>query len=255
MRALAIIGLAFLAILSFATTQASADDVGSAIRKHAQAAAADTDTDAAEKPERVVRQASPAQIKEYEAKLSQLDKKVEQAKEMVDKLPKLQEHITAQLGKMTDGAGKPIDVAAVQKDLADKKASPATRKYHALMMDLVKFNQQISNQYLSVYVTAHRMDVDDVEYADELTSRRQAIEEAAAKSFVSSEINVAGLLARLGETAALDQTYTRILAVDKTNSQAQTHFKEKEEKQKAGNDTKDSGGGSRGNPSRGGYSR
>lgn len=255
MRALAIIALAWLVIVAADVRRLCADesvaedgkggggvDVGEAIRKHVEAtesSAADNDekndSDESQDSRNLQKEARPAteaQIKQFETKLAQFEKKMAKADEILGKLPEIQEKLNEQIGKITDSAGKPVDASTLQKELADNKASQAAKRYKSLMLQLVKFHQQIGGQYLSVYVAAHKLDNPDIDYGNELAERRRMLEESAGQKFVSNEIIIAGQLNGISEKRAMEQAYARVIAVDKTNAEAVKYFEDKKQREK-----------------------
>lgn len=269
MRALAIIALAWLVIVAADVSQLRADepaaeggkggggvDVGEAIRKHVEATEPSTAEGDAKKDsddsqenrnlQNVVRPATEAQIKQFETKLAQLEKKMTKADEVLGKLPEIQEKLNEQIGKLTDGAGKPVDASTLQKELADNKASQAAQQYKSLMLQLVKFHQQIGNLYLNVYVAAHKLDNPEIDYGNELAERRRTLEESAGQKFVSNEIIIAGQLDSINEKKAMEQAYARIIAVDKTNAEAVKYFEEKKQREKEKKEGATGSGGGRG---------
>ncbi len=185
-----------------------------------------------EKPEKPKRAATPAQIKAFEAKLTQLSTSVEKADKLSERLPKIEEQVSAQIAKITDGAGKPVEIKTMQKELAENRPSMASRKYLALLTDLARFNQQISGIYLNCFVSAHRLGDSDLDYGDGPQERRDALKDSCSTKFIEAELRVADVYERLSDTAKMEQHYKRVLQVDKENVRVTTYFKEKQEREK-----------------------
>jgi hypothetical protein len=204
--------------------------------EEAEAEAEAEDQEEVEKPKRK-RPAGP-----YERKLVQIETQRTKAQELLDKMPGVETKVAKQIGKITDGARKPVEVTDMQRDLANRSMTPASRKYRALSIQLAGAYDRIKKMYLKAWADSVKLGKARQDDLD-LASQRDELEEGLKKDTLSVLAKQLTIYGNISDEKLLEATHKQVLLVDRENAASRQYLTELAKRRKS-RVKESSGGGS-----------